>query len=71
MSPGLTYLLETGNTNDLTAHAGERVELRGTLLPAQTKMPLMPDTARGGPPTNLPQRLRVNAVRTIAKDCSR
>jgi hypothetical protein len=67
VSPGLTYLLEGG---DLAAHAGERVEVRGTLHPAVDKVPLVPKTARAGAPAN-PQRLRVVSVRSIAKDCSR
>src|SRR3954471_16666373 len=68
VSPGLTYLLDGKN---IDRHAGERVEVRGTLQPTTTKLPLMKDSARGGAPANLPQRLVVQSLRTLSKDCSR
>jgi hypothetical protein len=68
VSPGLTYLLDGKN---IDRHAGERVEVRGTLQPTTTRLPLMKDSARGGAPANLPQRLVVQSLRTLSKDCSR
>ena len=67
ISPGLTFLLDGG---DIAPHAGQRVEVRGTLQPTKTKLPLMKDSARSGSP-NLPQRLVVASIKTLAKDCSR
>jgi hypothetical protein len=68
IGPGPTYLLDGKN---LEAHAGERVEVRGTLHATMTKLPLVKDSARGGAPDDLPQRLAVRSIRTLAKDCSR
>jgi hypothetical protein len=68
ISPGLTYLLDGRN---IDRHAGERVEVRGTLQPTTTKLPLVKNSARGGAPANLPQRLVVQSLRTLSKDCLR
>lgn len=67
VSPGVTFLLE--NYPDLAAHAGERVELRGTLVSPTQQPALSPDRSGGGNSARLPQQMRVTALRTIAPNC--
>jgi len=67
ISPGMTYLLEGGS--ELAAHAGERVELRGTLVRPTARAPLDPQPAGRGGPNATPQQLRVIQVRTVATSC--
>jgi hypothetical protein len=54
-SGGPSYVLD-GNPALVAKHGGERVLIRGTLLPAG--------------PSSSPQRLRVESVRTVARRCS-
>jgi hypothetical protein len=68
VSSGLTFLLDGA---DVAAHAGQRVEIRGTLEPMNLPLPLMRDSLRGGAPNDLPLRLRANRIVTLARNCSR
>jgi len=67
VSPGMTYLLEGGS--ELAAHAGERVELRGTPVRTTGRALLDPDAAGRGAPNGAPQQLRVTHLRTLASTC--
>ncbi len=64
---GIKYFLEGGS--DLQQHVGQRVEVLGTLLQATATPPQTSGAGRSSSPASEPQRLRVRAIRTIAKSC--